>query len=141
MWRFIVTAVGGVAAGIVGGIFLEKALKKLKEERVLKFSEIIKKNFGEPMYTNKFTLNEAKEWLVARQDKINNGYKGIVMKINKDTFSKFGSCIEIDKDLENYLLLCIFKDGSFLDTLLVRYISLDEALIDALKEEGAMVVE
>ena len=141
MWRFIVTAVGGVAAGIVGGIFLEKALKKLKEERVLKCSEMLEKNFGEPMYTNKFTLNEAKEWLVARQDKINNGYKGIVMKINKDTFSKLGSSIEIDKDLENYLLLCIFKDGSFLDTLLVRYISLDEALIDALKEEGAMVVE
>lgn len=141
MWRFIVAAVGGVAAGIVGGIFLEKALKKLKEERVLKCSEMLEKNFGEPMYTNKFTLNEAKEWLVARQDKINNGYKGIVMKINKDTFSKLGSSIEIDKDLENYLLLCIFKDGSFLDTLLVRYISLDEALIDALKEEGAMVVE
>lgn len=141
MWRFIVAAVGGVAAGIVGGIFLEKALKKLKEERVLKCSEMLEKNFGEPMYTNKFTLNEAKEWLVARQDKINNGYKGIVMKINKDTFSKLGSAIEIDKDLENYLLLCIFKDGSFLDTLLVRYISLDEALIDALKEEGAMVVE
>lgn len=141
MWRFIVAAVGGVAAGIVGGIFLEKALKKLKEERVLKCSEMLEKNFGEPMYTNKFTLNEAKEWLVARQDKINNGYKGIVMKINKDTFSKLGSSIEIDKDLENYLLLCIFKDGSFLDTLLVRYISLDEALINALKEEGAMVVE
>ena len=141
MWRFIVAAVGGVAAGIVGGIFLEKALKKLKEERVLKCSEMLEKNFGEPMYTNKFTLNEAKEWLVARQDKINNGYKGIVMKINKDSFSKLGSSIEIDKDLENYLLLCIFKDGSFLDTLLVRYISLDEALIDALKEEGAMVVE
>lgn len=141
MWRFIVTAVGGVAAGIVGGIFLEKALKKIKEERALKFSEIIKKNFGEPMYTNKFTLNEAKEWLIARQDKINNGYKGIVMKINKDTLSKLGSSIEIDNDLENYLLLCIFKDDSFLDALLVRYISLDEELIDALKEEGVMVVE
>ena len=63
------------------------------------------------------------------------------MKINKDTLSKLGSSIEIDNDLENYLLLCIFKDDSFLDALLVRYISLDEELIDALKEEGVMVVE
>lgn len=141
MWRYIVAAIGGVVVGTVGGIFLEKALRSFKENKTLKCSEMLEKNFGEPMYANKFTLAEAKEWIISRQDKIKDGYKGIVMKINKETFSKIGSSVEIDSNLSNYLLLCIFKDGSFLDTLLIKYVSLDDALLDALKEEGAMVIE
>ena len=74
MWEYVVAAaVGGVAVGMVGGVFLEKLLKSMKENRILKCSELLEKNFGEPMVTNKFTFAEAKEWIMARESKIKDG--------------------------------------------------------------------
>lgn len=141
MWEYVVAAaVGGVAVGMVGGVFLEKLLKSMKENRILKCSELLEKNFGEPMVTNKFTFVEAKEWIMARESKIKDGYKGIVMKVNKESFAKLGSDLVIDKNLENYLLLAIYKEGNFDDTLLVKYGSLDRDLEANLKE-GTMVIE
>lgn len=141
MWEYVVAAaVGGVAVGMVGGVFLEKLLKSMKENRILKCSELLEKNFGEPMVTNKFTFAEAKEWIMARESKIKDGYKGIVMKVNKESFAKLGSDLVIDKNLENYLLLAIYKEGNFDDTLLVKYGSLDRDLEANLKE-GTMVIE
>jgi len=141
MWGYVVAAVGGVAAGVIAGVILEKILRSMKENRILKCSEVLEKNFGEPMFTNKFTFSEAKEWLMARQDKIAAGYKGIILKINKDAFEKIGSKLKIEKDLENYLLVGIYKDGVFTENLLVKYSSLDDELNNALKEEGTMVIE
>ena len=141
MWEYVVAAaVGGVAVGMVGGVFLEKLLRSMKENRILKCSELLEKNFGEPMVTNKFTFAEAKEWIMARESKIKVGYKGIVMKVNKESFAKLGSDLVIDKNLENYLLLAIYKEGNFDDTLLVKYGSLDRDLEANLKE-GTMVIE
>ena len=141
MWEYVVAAaVGGVAVGMIGGVFLEKLLKSMKENRILKCSELLEKNFGEPMVTNKFTFAEAKEWIMARESKIKDGYKGIVMKVNKESFAKLGSDLVIDKNLENYLLLAIYKEGNFDDTLLVKYGSLDRDLEANLKE-GTMVIE
>ena len=141
MWRYItIAAIGGVAAGVIAGVFLEKILRKMKESRILKCSEMLEKEFGEPMFANKFTLSEAKDWFTSRQDKIQDGYKGILMKINKDTFAKIESTIEIDKDVDNYILLGIYREKAFLDTLLVKYVSLDDNIKDALKE-GIMVIE
>ena len=141
MWEYVVAAaVGGVAVGMVGGVFLEKLLKSMKENRILKCSELLEKNFGEPMVTNKFTFAEAKEWIMARESKIKDGYKGIVRKVNKEAFAKLGSDLVIDKNLENYLLLAIYKEGNFDDTLLVKYGSLDRDLEANLKE-GTMVIE
>ena len=141
MWEYVVAAaVGGVAVGMVGGVFLEKLLKSMKENRILKCSELLEKNFGEPMVTNKFTFAEVKEWIMARESKIKDGYKGTVMKVNKESFAKLGSNLVIDKNLENYLLLAIYKDGNFDDTLLVKYGSLDSDLEANLKE-GTMVIE
>jgi hypothetical protein len=140
MWRYVVASVSGVAVGLIGGILLEKLMRNFKDNRVLKCSEMLEKNFGKPMITNKFTFAEAKEWILARQDKINNGYKGVILKINKETLEKIGSNLEIDKNLNNYLLIGIYKDKNFLESLLVKYDFLDEELSDSLKE-GTLVIE
>lgn len=141
MWEYIVvSAVGGVAVGMISGIFLEKLLKNIKENSILKCSKLLEKNFGTPMVTNIFTFEEAKEWIIARKSKIKDNYKGIIMKVNKESFAKLDSDLVIDKNLENYLLLAIYKDGNFEDTLLVKYCSLNDELESNLKE-GIMVIE
>ena len=62
------------------------------------------------------------------------------MKVNKESFAELGSDLVIDKNLENYLLLAIYKEGNFDETLLVKYGSLDRDLEANLKE-GTMVIE
>lgn len=135
-----IAAATGVAVGLVGGVFLEKLLKNMKDSRVLKCSEMLEKIYGEPMFANKFTFDEAREWLLLRQTKIKDGFKGIIMKVNKNTFEKTGSRIEVDRAVDNYLLLGIHKDRVFSESLLVKYISLDEKLNEVLKD-GVMEVE
>ena len=140
MWKYFLVAGISAGIGVVGGIFLEKLLRKFKDTRILKCSELLEKNFGSPIYSNNFTIKEVTEWFEVRKDKIDNDYKGIVMKINKETFDKMAIDLKIEKDLNKYLLLGIFKEGSFSDTLLVKYEFLENKLNDALKE-GIMVIE
>ncbi len=140
MWVVAISTSIGVAAGLVGGIFLEKVLRSLKDNRILKCSELLEESFGKSTFCSSFSLAEVKDWFVNRQDEIKDGYKGIVLKINNDTFKQFGIEIAIAKDLKNFLLLGVYKDGSFRDTLLIKYNSLDSELITALKE-GALVIE
>lgn len=141
MWEYIVTAIGGVTAGLVGGVCLEKVLNNMKKNRILKYEELLVQQFGEAIFTSQFTFEEVKEWLWARKEKIQSGSVGVVFKIQKKFCEEFGIKIEVDQDLGNYLLLGIRKNDSFEETLLVKYFSLDQELIQNLKEEGCMTVK
>lgn len=141
MWEYIVTAIGGVTAGLVGGVCLEKVLNNMKKNRILKYEELLVQQFGEAIFTSQFTFEEVKEWLWARKEKIQSGSVGVVFKIQKKFCEEFGIKIEVDQDLGNYLLLGIRKNDSFEETLLVKYLSLDQELIQNLKEEGCMTVK
>ena len=133
-------ALGCIAAGVVGGVLLDKQLNRVKESRALKCSEELEKIFGKTMFTNKFTLAEAKEWFLQREKMIHDGNKGVIMRVRKESVAKLDSRVVIELDMDNYLLLSIYKDGSFLESLLVKYVSLDDQLVEALKD-GALVIE
>jgi hypothetical protein len=140
MWKYALAAFGGAIIGVVGGVFLEKMLRSLKENRLLKCEELLKKNFGEPIYVSKFTAEEVKEWILGRKSAIESGSKAVVMKVNKDSFAKISSDLVIEESLNNYLLLVMYKDGDLSDTLLVKYETLDDSLKEQL-QDGIMVVE
>lgn len=140
MWKYALAALGGALVGVIGGVFLEKLLKSLKENRILKCTELLEKNFGEPMYTKKFTSDEANEWILARKDLIQNGHKAVVLKVTKDSFAKISPDLVLEEDLNQYLLLAIYKDGDFIESLLVKYEALDDKLQEMLAD-GIMVVE
>ena len=140
MWKYALTALAGAAIGTVAGVFLDRLMKTLKENRILKCTELLEKEFGEPMYVNKFTFDEVNEWILQRKEKITDGYKAVVLKVNKDSFAKISSDLVIEEDLNKYLLLAIYKDGAFEESLLVKYETLDEKLLEMLSDD-IMVVE
>ena len=140
MWKYALTAFAGAAIGTVAGVFLDRLMRTLKENRILKCTELLEKEFGEPMYVNKFSFDEVNEWILQRKEKITNGYKAVVLKVNKESFAKISSDLVIEEDLNKYLLLAIYKDGVFEESLLVKYETLDEKLLEMLSDD-IMVVE
>lgn len=140
MWKYALAAVGGAVIGAIGGVVFEKTLRSLKESRLLKCEELLKKNFGDPIYVSRFTLEEVKEWIMGRRAAIEDGARAVVMKVNKESFAKISPDLVIEESLNNYLLLAIYKDKDFLDTLLVKYETLEDGLSEQLKD-GIMVVE
>lgn len=80
------------------------------------------------MYTSSFSLNEVRDWIKARQDKLENGAKAIILKANSETLHKIGKDLDIGKGIENNLVIAIVDETnkSISDSVLVRYESLDE---------------
>ncbi len=138
---YVIVAGCGAGLGVVGGIFLEKFLRKQKEKQQLRISEILAKKFGNPVYVTRFSFGEAMNWIGSHEAQIQDGAKGFIKKLDKDTFAQVKNGQKINFDIKNYLLLSVCKNEEFLDSLLVKYESLDEKLEEALKEGNGMVIE
>ena len=104
--------------------------------------------FGKAVYSVTFSLREARDWIKARQDKLNAGNKAIVCKINSQTLPMFGlemKKINVKIDSTQFLVIAIVSQNDnedIIDALLVKYKTLDAKLEEALaKGNGTLVVE
>ena len=75
MFRYALSVAGGIAAGII----IEKMVVQVKENKKIEHSKILENCFGTPMYTSEFSMNEVKEWIKGREDKIKNGAKAMLL--------------------------------------------------------------
>lgn len=138
-WK-IVIAVCGVAAILA---FLAWLIIKLKELYKLKNQNTLENCFGEPLYSDLFTLREAKQWIKEREDKIKNGNKAIVLKANQDTLKSLGKDLVLESTDTDFLVIAIVNHDTkkIDDSVLIKYNSLDDELESFLaKGNGVLVV-
>ena len=140
--NYVLAVSAGVVAGVAIGIVIEKNLAKMNASNVMERSEILRNTFGEPMCTTKFSLNEAKEWIKARQNLLDEGSKAIVLKANSQTMKNLGKTINLD-GVENYLIIAVVsKANDIQNSVLIKYEKLDDELEKLLeKGNGTLVVE
>ena len=140
MWGYIATFVGGVAIGIV----VDKLVEKVKMDTKIKFSEALEECFGEPMYTNCFTLKDVRDWLKSREELLCENTKAVIMKAKPEILKEFESSLDFSNGAENTLIIAIVdsEEKKIVASLLVKYEKLDDTLENALaKGNGMMVVE
>lgn len=139
MLSYALTFAGGVAVGII----VEKIVSAIKNNGGDK-AKALEECFGEPMHTDKFTVSEAKEWISARQDLLDQDTKAVIMKINSDTLKSIGKDIQIGSTIKDTLLVAIVDtvNNEVKDAVLIKYQMLDTQLEQLLsKGNGVLVVE
>jgi len=138
-WKILLLVAGASAAVTALVMFL----RAKKEPASLTDEEVLKTCFGNPVYTDCFSMKETKEWLIARKDKLENGHKGIVMKATPEALRSFGSKYEIKMSAENYLIIAIvnMNKHEIDDSVLIKYNTLEQSLEQNLeKGDGVLVI-
>ncbi len=140
MIKYFGIIVGGIAAGII----LDRIAVAIMEDQKLAKEKILEQCFGEPMYTNTFSLNEVRDWIKTRESLLLNGAKAIVLKANAETLRRIGKDLDIGNNLKNNIVIAIVDEASknISDSVLVKYETLDAKLEEALSNgNGVLVVE
>lgn len=140
MIRYVGIMVGGIAIGIV----LDRIILMVMENQRLEKEKILEKCFGEPMYTNTFSMGEVRDWIKARESLLKNGAKAIVLKVNSETLRQIGKELDIGSNLKNNIVIAIVDETSknITDSVLIKYEALDLKLEEALNNgRGVLVVE
>ena len=140
-----VTVVLALAAAL--GFWARKFFIR-KSDPCIDLEKLLTDLFGQAVYSVTFSLREARDWIKARQDKLNAGKKAVVCKINSQTLPMFG--LELKKlnlkiDSTQFLVIAIMSQNDsedIIDSLLVKYKTLDAKLEEALaKGKGTLVVK
>lgn len=140
MIKYVGIMVGGIALGII----LDRIIVTVAENRKVEKEKILEKCFGEPMYTSSFSMSEVRDWIKARETKLQNGAKAIVLKANSETLRRIGKNVDIGNNLKNNIVIAIVDESSkeISDSVLIKYEVLDIKLEEALdKGNGVLVVE
>lgn len=139
-----------LALGIVLGWFVRKLWVFLHPGLAdpIDIEKLLTAVFGKAMYSVTFSLKEARDWIKGRKDKLADGNKAVICKINIETLPMFGlelKKINVTLDNVNFLVIAIVsKDDSkdIIDALLVKYKTLNSQLEEALaKGNGTLVIE
>lgn len=128
--------------GAVVLILIILAIKNKAETENISGEEALKQCFGDPIYSEVFTLNEAKKWITANKDKITDGKKAAIMKVNDKFLESIGKSSLIGNVGYNYLILTISapEDKNYNDSALIKYNELDGELEKLLGPEGMVVI-
>lgn len=134
----VISSLGAVA------VILYKIITIVKNKTNLKKEKIIENCFGEPMYTNIFSISEAREWIKSRESLLKNGEKATIVKVNHETLRSLGQDLDIGNSVDNYIVIAIINQetNEISDSVLIKYESLDSKLEKVLqKGNGVLVVE
>ena len=140
MIKYVGMMVGGIALGII----LDRIVIAVAENRKIEKEKVLEKCFGEPMYTNSFSMSEVRDWIKSREEMLQNGAKAIVVKANSETLRRIGKDLDIGNNLKNNIVIAIVDETgkSITDSVLIKYEVLDAKLEESLdKGNGVLVVE
>ena len=138
-WKIILLAGGALATVII----IVWIIKKMKQFSSINAKSTLESCFGEPLTADTFTLQEAKQWVKSRKDKIQNGCKAVIMKANTTTLKNLGKQFEIEVTEDNYLVIAVMDmiSSKMEDSVLIRYHTLDGELESAVeKGDGVLVI-
>lgn len=142
MWKYILAATGGICAGIL----IDRAITYMIEKKKIKYEDILIKCFGEPMYMNVVSFNDLGDWANNRQDKMNETTKILVTKTTSQYFKDLQSQYNISGQADSFLLLALIdtskQEDSVIESLLIKYNSIEESLNEKLSSsDGTLVIE
>lgn len=141
----LLTLAGTFAGGAVVGAIADRLAIKWRENEIERRKRLLYGCFGYPMFAGTFTLSEARDWINARGEQLEQGSKAVICKATNDNFKILHQELNIDLDKETYLIVAIVNDNdkdNIKDSLLVRYEKLDSKMENALaKGSGVLIVE
>jgi len=140
MWGYVAAFVGGAAVGFT----VDKIAEKIKLNSKLKFSKALEACFGEPIYTNGFTVKDVRDWIKAHEELLGENTVAVVMKAKPEILKEFESSLDFSDGADNTLIIAILNKNEKKTeaSLLVKYAKLDDSLEAALnKGNGMMIVE
>lgn len=122
--------------------FLSWLISRLIKAKKQKAYNTLESCFGEPSYSDMFSLSEVKRWVKSREEKLQNNCKAVVLKANSNTLSTLGRKFELKQDGKNYLVIAIVDNCKQIgDSVLIQYNKLDDSLEDILsKGDGVLVI-
>lgn len=140
MWRYFTSFACGIAIGIV----VDKIVQYFKINKKARYSSVLEDCFGEPMFSNTFTVADVRDWSRAREEQLRNGNKIVVMKAIPKRIEELGKKLDIGNGVENYLIMAVVNESNkeIVESLLIKYENLEEKLENRLKDgDGAMIIE
>lgn len=134
--------IGGIAFGVTiaaGVIFLavKSAQKNKSPENILETC------FGEHTYIQKVSLELVRDWIKNREDKLSNGSKAVVFKLNSENIKNIDKRINMDFNSEKYFAIAVMNTSNtkMIESILIKYDMLDDSLEQFLaKGNGTAVV-
>lgn len=144
MTKEVLTICGGIAAGIIIAIVIERIVHKSQKEKTMDPAKILEECFGKPVYSSTFSMEEVRSWIKERMEYLNKGSKAAVIKANEESLRSVGKDLPIGNDDSNSLILAIFNMSTkeIEDSVLIKYEMLEHTLEQALERgNGVMVVE
>ena len=119
---------------------------------------ILEMIFGKSLYAVSFSLNDVRNWINARKDKLDAEHKALIMKINSHTMKPFAdklsrSGIDIDDAEQGKFLVIMIVDVAanivnmsdmkemkkcLIDSFLVKYYGLSDELEKLLSEHNGV---
>ena len=138
-WTYYVTAI------VIGFILGFIAYKIWSKPKLLSKEKVLTHCFGEITYVKTFSLSEARDWIKARKNMLEDGGKASVIKVtNKNLSMLVNELKEFKLNFDTgdkYLVLVVVKDDEIKDSSLIKYENLNVNLEDALGSDGNFVVE
>lgn len=130
----------GVSAAVF--VFLSWLISRMIKQKNQKGFNTLESCFGEPSYSDSFSLSEVKQWVKLREEKLKNDCKAVVLKANSKTLSTLGRKFEMKEDGKNYLVIAVVDtDKKIEDSVLIQYNKLDDSLENVLaKGDGVLVI-
>lgn len=139
----IVSTSVSFAVGIVAGILIAKAMEQAQNGKIIDKEKLLEDAFGEHITLSTFSLTQAKDWIKAHKDSLDNGAKALVLKITPKALKDLNIDVEISNDMDNYLAIAVVNmaTNKMEDSILVKYDELDDKLEELLaKGDGTLVV-
>ena len=126
---------------------LDKAAELLKDHPEEKQRILLEACFGECVFAENFSFDEAIDWIENHDDLLSNGNKAMILKIDDKKFmSWFGKKSKVALKGDKYLVITIMGDNidknlpKEKNNLLVKYETLD-AELESVLAKGSFVVE
>ena len=138
MWRWFASLACGVALGIV----VDRIVLHFKSNQEMKYSKVLEKCFGDPMYTNTFAISDVRDWSKAREEQLKEGHKIVVLKAIPELLKELGKDLEIGNGLDDYLVMALVNEEKkeIVESLLVKCEQIDTLLEEQLKKGGGFMV-
>lgn len=132
-----------IAAGASAAVTLLILLLRAKAPKGQNDEQILISCFGNPVLTDVFTYQQAKQWLLQRRNLIESGQKGIVLKASPEALKTLGSQYDLNLSADNYAVMAIvnMQTHEITESVLIKYNSLDDELEQKLSVgNGIMVI-
>ena len=142
MWTYALVSAGGVIIGIIADRLISHFINKKNNM----YEETLIKTFGDISYISVFSAKDLYDWSASRKDQLEKGFKIVALMANAKSLEKINVKFDKNGTSRNTIIMAVVdlnnEDKPVVDSLLVRFGSLDDKISNEFKKgDGIIVVE